>query len=313
MSGALAQIAQAKQALAQARTLDDVLNIRDKAEAVRVYAKASAEGLEAQNYAAEIKLLAERKAGELLAAMEMNKGGRPSSTGDMMSLVTLEDLGVDKKQSSRWQKEAAVPDEDFAALVQECNDNGQELTQAALLKRANGPHVSHNSGNNEWYTPAEYIEAARRVLGNIDLDPASCDVANQTVQAGRFYTTDDDGLTQDWSGRIWMNPPYGQPVVSHFCSKLVDEFHNGDVTEAISLTNNATDTQWFRTLAGSASARCDIAGRVRFIGADGNPGQSPLQGQCLLYFGDRTAEFIAVFASLGDCWKPAREPPDEAD
>src|SRR2546430_17584816 len=64
--------------------------------------------------------------------------------------------------------------------------------------------------SNEWYTPSKYIETAREVLGSIDLDPASCELANRTVKADKYYTKEDDGLSKEWHGNVWLNPPYGK-------------------------------------------------------------------------------------------------------
>lgn len=159
-------------------------------------------------------------------------------------------------------------------------------------------HVAHNTGKYEWYTPAGIIEAAREVMGGIDLDPASCDAAQAVVKAERYFTEEQDGLVQPWSGRLWMNPPYAQPLITNFCYKLVHELDAGHVEQAIALTNNGTDTAWGQLLYSTCSAVCLPKGRVRFWAPDKKI-SAPLQGQMITYFGPATESFVHHFSPMG--------------
>lgn len=297
----LIQIEQAKQLLAQANIFEAV-DLRDKAAAIANYLKAQKDSYEAQCHAAEIKLRAERKAGELLREMEMPKGGRPkkNSTHDGCSL--LDRLGIDDHQSSRWQEEATVDEDVFTDWLSEVKDKGDEVTQSGLLKLARGRSVAAaaNTGEIEWYTPAEYIQMARQVMGSIDTDPASSDAANVVVEAETYYTEDNDGLQADrWCGNVWMNPPYAAGIVSKFTARLSAEINSGHCTQAIVLLNNATDTKWFADLVQLASAVCFKTGRIAFVNQEGEAIAGAAQGQVFLYFGRRVRSFCKVFSSIG--------------
>lgn len=172
------------------------------------------------------------------------------------------------------------------------------VDEVVAVKESKKPHVYFNNGNNEWYTPAEFIEAARKTLGTIDLDPASSEIANETVKATKFFTAEDDGLAQIWEGNIWLNPPYSSGLIEKFADKLV----HSDYTAAIVLVNNSTDTEWFSWLAEIADAVIFPKGRVKFLKPDGTPG-APLQGQAILYFGDNVEAFKENFGKYGRCWQ----------
>lgn len=104
-------------------------------------------------------------------------------------------------------------------------------------------NAQHSSVTAEHYTPTEIIEAARSVMTNISLDPASCAEANKVVGALDYFTESEDGLVQDWWGNVWLNPPggsvrTGKKVKSKagiWWEKLVSEYVLGNIQQAIFL------------------------------------------------------------------------------
>ena len=161
-------------------------------------------------------------------------------------------------------------------------------------------HVSHATGHKEWYTPERFTDAAREVMGEIDLDPASSAAANEIVKAVRFYTEGDDGLSQPWAGRVWMNPPYAQPFITQFCQRVAAFYRSGEVSEAVVLVNNASETRFFQALDSEADAVCFPKGRIKFWYPD-KPSFTPLQGQAIFYLGPHSDRYREVFGQFGRC------------
>src|ERR1700686_3381391 len=132
-SGQLVHYDAARSALQKAHRVDEVKAIRDKAEAIRVYAR-QANDTEMQNWAVEIKIRAERRAGELIkeqqAAQLLASRGQPKKSADVSR---LSDVGISHHQSAKWQKLASVPQPKFEQIVAEAKGKTGELTSAAVL------------------------------------------------------------------------------------------------------------------------------------------------------------------------------------
>ena len=159
----------------------------------------------------------------------------------------------------------------------------------------------------EWYTPRQFVDAARQVFGGrIDLDPASCAEAQRTVQANVYFDEERNGLGMQWRGRVWLNPPYGRKHVKVWVQKLVDEYQAGNIDQAILLVKNGTETQWFKELW--KGSLCFVNSRIRFEGPnrkDGQPHQSPAFGSVFCYFGRNHGRFAEHFAEFGPVFERA--------
>ena len=176
------------------------------------------------------------------------------------------------------------------------NTKISEATLHNLYQYFAGIPVDKFTGNQENYTPEYIIEAARSVMGSIDLDPASCEVAQEIVGADEYYTAEDNGLEQDWYGNVFLNPPYTRGLIEQFVAKLIEELPK--IKAAILLTNNNTDTQWCVLAAEKASAICFTTGRIHFYTPEKELTQ-PTNGQMLFYFGSEYKVFKEIFSEIG--------------
>lgn len=210
-------------------------------------------------------------------------------------------LGLTPKQS--WQNEQLVKPENRPIVehyLEKAEVEKKTPTTSGALKEINEakeqkkPHVTNNSKDDEWYTPEKYIEAARTVMGTIDLDPASNEFANEVVKAEKYFDESTNGLEQEWFGNIWLNPPYSTALIPKFADKIISSRFN----QAIVLVNNATETAWFRKMVDKASAIVFTTGRIKFRKRDGTHG-TPLQGQAIMYFGTKPYMFLNVFRQFG--------------
>lgn len=157
----------------------------------------------------------------------------------------------------------------------------------------------------EWYTPQPILEKVRIVFdGNIELDPASCDVANLGVKADRYYTKDEDGLNQDWFAKtVLLNPPGGKTGNKSnsqiWWNKFLSEFLKGNFQHGIyigfsveMLCINPTMLNWFI---------CFCRQRIKFIPASLQK-DNPTHSNFILLVSDDTnviKSFSREFFTLG--------------
>jgi len=150
-------------------------------------------------------------------------------------------------------------------------------------------------GDGDYYTNEVVIAAARHAMGTIDLDPASCRLANSVVRADRFFGALQDGLSEQWSGCIWLNPPFGQ--WDFWAPKLLSEIQSGRVLQACVLSPaRASTAKQFHDVVRRADAVFMPNGRIPFWGPKAG---APDEGHLIYYIGSLVNNFCSAFSPLG--------------
>jgi hypothetical protein len=174
---------------------------------------------------AEALLDAEAKLGELLAAIEPKTIPDGTGRGTFGGREKTIPDGITKKESHQAQTIVRHPE--IVERIKERAREEERIPTAHEVFREIKITAGKWTGDQESFTPPEYVEAARKVMGSIDLDPASCEVAQITVKAKRYYTKENNGLDKHWKGNIFLNPPYSHPEVKQFIDKLLSELKPG--------------------------------------------------------------------------------------
>lgn len=187
----------ARSALAAAHRVDEVKDIRDKAEAMAAYAR-QAKDQELIMWATEIKVRAERKAGELLAVMPKSTGARFNGRDENGSVrqyhddsaQTLADVGVTPVQSSRWQSLASMSDEHFETAVATAKDTAGQVTTAFMLREAKRSAPNHKTTKRDAERLQELQDAKARGVSMLSTYARLTITALRTVQSANAEETE---------------------------------------------------------------------------------------------------------------------------
>ena len=189
--------------------------------------------------------------------------------------------------------------------LKKLNKRIQTLSEQINLlqhKASKSPKSPTRNKSQDWYTPAEIIDLVRLVIKEIDLDPASDDIAQHWIQATNYYTPAQDGLNHPWFGRVWLHPP-AHGKTAKWSNKLLAEYDSGQVTEAILLVTPSAGSKWFQKLTRLFPV-CFPDERISFLDHQGRPRASPKHGNAIFYIGQNSQRFGQVFGAIGSVSSP---------
>ncbi len=150
--------------------------------------------------------------------------------------------------------------------------------------------ISKTEKSVEWYTPKWVFDTLNI---NFDLDPCSPFNFDTHVPATTKYTIFDDGLSKEWIGRVWLNPPYGREV-EKWIKRMIDH-KNG-----IALVFSRTDSKWCQEAMKSADAVLFYRGRISFIdGATGKQNNNGGAGSLFLTWGEESVRALSNMSDKG--------------
>ena len=217
----------------------------------------------------------------------------PEKTGRGHKVV-VRDNGI-KPQTIRDMRRAYKDKtaEEVAEKADEVIKKGEIPTRSMFL--GTNPRLAGFGGTDEWYTPPYIVEAARKAMGGIDCDPASCKEAQKWIKAKKYYHKDNNGLANPWEGRVFLNPPFVIKEINSWINRVCTD---QNVLQACVVVNNNTETEWGQQLLERADYICFHKGRVKFVNQKGEVHRSGVQGSMIAGIGVNS-KFIEFFSPMG--------------
>jgi ParB family chromosome partitioning protein len=206
---------------------------------------------------------------------------------------------------------AALPKPRRTRILRRIADGGTDFDFRGGKRTFGFSYLRPSQETNEWYAPEQVIEAARTVMGSIELDPASCPQANRRVRAQRIFTVREDGLKKPWKAEsLFLNPPFGlvdnESYVGLWIRKLIGEYEAGRTRQALLIVMATVSHRWFRPLW--SFPMCVTFKRLKFVrGSPKNTECRPTFGSAIIYFGPEVKRFALEFAHIGRILVPEGE------
>jgi len=162
-----------------------------------------------------------------------------------------------------------------------------------------------SKGSDNYYTPSALIEVEKRVMGVVDLDPCSSELANKIVNANRIYTLENSMFRNSLAcDSMHFNPPYSNPMP--FVERVVSEYQQGNIGQVCGVLNVDCSTRWFAEIKKIADGYCFLSERIQFDKANESQTEITETGgnsRCQFYFyaGRHAGWFLKQFEPLGLC------------
>lgn len=185
------------------------------------------------------------------------------------------------------------PPKDGFKIVQDYEDPSD-----ALYNTAWSWLVAQKAGVQDYFTPPEIVNAAREAMGGIDLDAASHPLANRTHRIGDYFHTGRSAFDNDWYGRVWLNPPYGNNAP--WFQRIQQFIDSGELEQLCMLSPMwAFQTRIARPVMERASGLVLLSPTPKFWGNKDPDKVGANHPHGIIYVGPDSERFHRAFASFG--------------